>query len=128
MLRPDGADRRLLEGLHDSELTMRFVKNGTHLIAKDRIEWADYSRIEELVLIVGFNGQAIRITGIDALESAMALRPSCLEGTRLRWAKHRWLIHNLIGHPLMQVLALFKLYDAAFWVHDATVPTPRGAK
>ncbi|HUT76471.1 MAG TPA: hypothetical protein VM285_02230 [Polyangia bacterium] len=106
----------------------RFVKNGTHLVAVDRIEWADYSRIEELVLVVGFEDQTIRITGIDALESAMAMRPSCLEGKRLRWAKHKWLVHNLIGHPLMQLLALVGKYDLAFRVHEATVPMPRGAK
>lgn len=127
MLRQDGPGHRLLQGMHDQEL-MRFVKNGEHLIAVDRIEWANYSRIEELVLIVGFNDQTIRITGIDALESAMVLRPSCLEGKKLRWAKHRWLLHNLIGHPLMQLLALFGEYDLAFRVHEATVPMPRGAK
>ena len=104
----------------------RFVKNGTHLVAVDRIEWADYSRIEELVLVVGFQGRSIEITGIDALESAMAMRPSCLEGKRLRWAKNRWLVHNLIGHPLMQLLAMIGRHDLAFRVHDATVPMPRG--
>jgi hypothetical protein len=113
--------------MHDQEL-MRFVKNGEHLIAIDRIEWANYSRIEELVLIVGFNGQTIRITGIDALESAMALRPSCLEGKRLRWAKNKWLLHNLVGHPLMQLLAMVGRHDLAFKVHDATVPMPLGGK
>jgi len=107
---------------------MRFVKNGTHLIAVDRIEWANYDRIEELILIVGFQDQTIQITGIDALESAMALRPSILESKRLDWPKFMWAVHNLIGHPVMQILALFKFYDAAFWVHDVTVPKPSGAK
>lgn len=107
---------------------MRFVKNGTHLIAVDRITSADYSRIEELILDVQFEGQTLHITGIDALESAMALRPSILENKRLRWPKNMWAVHNLIGHPLMQILAFFGCYDAAFWVHDVTVPTPHGAK
>lgn len=105
---------------------MKFVKNGTHLIAVDRIDWADYSRIEDLVLLVGFQDQTIKIEGIDALESAMALRPSILEGKHLRWAKHRWLLHNMVGHPLMQLLALFRCYRAAFWIHDVTVPAPKG--
>lgn len=47
---------------------------------------------------------------------------------RIDWAKFMWAVHNLVGHPLMQILALFKFYDAAFWVHDVTVPKPRGAK
>jgi len=127
VLWPDGTHHRVLQGLHDQEL-MRFVKNGTHLIAVDRIEWANYDRIEELILIVGFQDQTIQITGIDALESAMALRPSILESKRLDWPKFMWAVHNLIGHPVMQILALFKFYDAAFWVHDVTVPKPSGAK
>jgi len=106
----------------------RFVKNGTHLVAVDRVDWADYSRIEELVLIVGFEDQVIQIEGIDALESAMALRPSALEGKKLRWAKNKWLVHNVVGHPLMQLFALFGWYNEAFWVHDRTVPMPEGPK
>ena len=98
---------------------MRFVKNGTHLIAVDRIDWVDYSRIEELVLVVGVGDQTTEITGIDALETAMVLRPSCLEGKRLRWAKNKWLVHNLIGHPLMQLLAVAGRHNLAFKVHDA---------
>lgn len=107
---------------------MKFVKNGTHLVAVDRIEWADYSRIEELRLVVGFDDQVIQIEGIDALESAMAMRPSCLEGKRLRWARRTWMLHNLVGHPLMQLLAMLGRHDLAFKVHDATVPAPLGGK
>jgi hypothetical protein len=58
----------------------------------------------------------------------MALRPSCLEGKRLRWAKNKWLLHNVVGHPMMQGLAMLGLYDLAFKVHEATVPMPEGAK
>jgi len=58
----------------------------------------------------------------------MALRPSLLEGKKLRWAKNKWLMHNLIGHPLMQCFALLGWYQAAFWVHDRTVPMPEGPK
>lgn len=104
---------------------MRFIKNGTHLIAVDRIESADYSRIEELILTIHHNDVETSIEGADALEAAMLLNPACLEGKRLRWAKHKWLVHNLIGHPLMQLFAIFKCYRCAFWIHDKTVPMPR---
>jgi len=107
---------------------VKYVKTGEHLLAVDRIDSADYSRIEDLILVVECDGRSITIEGIDALESAMVLRPSILEGKKLRWAKHRWLLHNLIGHPLMQILAMLKLYEWAFWVHDSTVPTPRGKR
>jgi hypothetical protein len=36
------------------------------------------------------------------------------------------MIHNIIGHPVMQLLAFFGFYRAAFWVHDKTVPRPVG--
>jgi hypothetical protein len=107
---------------------MKYVKTGEHLLPIDRIESADYSRIEDLILVVNVDGRSITIEGIDALESAMVLRPSCLEGKRLRWAKHKWMIHNLFGHPAMQILAMLGLYDLAFRVHDATVPKPLGRR
>jgi hypothetical protein len=107
----------------------RCIKNGTHLLPVDRVDSADYSRIEELVLVVRHSGGTeTTIEGIDALEAAMLLNPACLDGKRLRWARHRWLVHNLVGHPLMQVLALLKLHRWAFWVHDKTVPMPLGRR
>lgn len=65
---------------------------------------------------------------IDALELAYAVKPSAVEGKRLRYARGSWMVHNLLGHPLMQVLALFKLYRWAFWVHDKTAPRARGSR
>lgn len=47
---------------------------------------------------------------------------------RLRLAKRAWLVHNLVGHPLMQLLALFGCYRKAFAVHEATVPRPTGRR
>lgn len=106
----------------------RYVKNGTYLLPVERVDRADYSRIEELVLIIEHDGVSSVIEGIDALEAAMVLNPACLEGRRLRWARHAWLLHNLVGHPLMQVLALLGLGRLGLWVHDVTVPRPLGAR
>lgn len=106
----------------------RFVKNGTHLLPIDRIERADYSRIEDLVLVVEHDGVSTTIEGIDALESALVLNPACLEGKRLRWARRAWLVHNLVGHPAMQILVLLGMRRLGLLVHDATVPMPRGAR
>lgn len=104
----------------------RFVKTGKRLVAVDRIVSADYSDIENLRLsVTDQNGWTHDISGLDALEAAMVLNPACLEGHRLRWPKHVWAFHNLVGHPLMQVLAWFKQYKLAFWLHDMTVPKPK---
>ncbi len=40
------------------------------------------------------------------------------------WPKNAWVLHNLIGHPLMQILSWLGFKDLAIQVHDATVPTP----
>jgi hypothetical protein len=63
--------------------------------------------------------------GIHVIEAIMLLCPQLLEGQRMRWARHAWAVHNLIGHPLMQLLAFFGAHRTALWVHDITVPKPR---
>ncbi|MBP7134163.1 hypothetical protein KBA73_03015 [Patescibacteria group bacterium] len=61
-------------------------------------------------------------SGTYAIETLLLLKPSALEGTRVRWIRHAWVFHNLVGHPLMQVLAWLRLPSLAVRVHDATVP------
>ena len=34
----------------------------------------------------------------------------------------KWTLHNVIGHPLMEILSLFGLKRASDWVHDVTTP------
>lgn len=106
-----------------------FVKVGAVALAIEHIASADFERIEELMVTVTLsNGRTYEATAIDALEIAMVLKPSVLESRRLRWPKWAWLVHNLVGHPLMQILALLRQYRAAFWLHDSTVPRPLGSK
>lgn len=106
-----------------------YAKAGTEVFSLASIVTSDFSRIHELVAVVTLsNGNVVTATDIDALELAMLIKPSVLESRRLRWPRWAWLVHNLIGHPVMQILALFKLYKWAFWVHDATVPRPLGAR
>lgn len=107
----------------------RCIKNGTHLLPVSRVESADYSRIEELVLVVTHSGGTrTTLSGSDALEAAMLLNPACLEGRRLRWARGAWHLHNLVGHPLMSLLAACGLYRWALLVHDKTIPKPLGKR
>lgn len=73
------------------------------------------------------NGTMFTSHGIHAIEAAMILCPEALENRRMRWPRHMWSLHNLVGHPLMQILAFTGFYKAAFWVHDVTVPKPKGA-
>ena len=106
----------------------RFVRAGSRLIAVGAIRSADFSAIESLrVTIVHAEGTDVA-DGVHAIEALMELKPSALEGRRLRWAKRAWMVHNLVGHPLMQIFALLRLHRKALWIHDATVPSPRFGK
>ncbi len=100
--------------------------NGHVVIFCDDIVRVDVTDIEKLELHV-VTGDGTRSTsyGIHALEAAMRLCPEALESRRMRWYKHTWSIHNLVGHPVMQVLSFFGFYKTAFWFHDVTVPTPK---
>jgi hypothetical protein len=69
-------------------------------------------------------GRIIKLTIVDSYDLLMQIKPSALEGKRLKWLKNKWLIHNLIGHPLMQLLAFFGFGKLGIKIHEATIPTP----
>jgi hypothetical protein len=99
------------------------------LIAPDNVLAIDTSDLENLRIVVTTKThEDVEVTGIQALEAVMLMKPSAFENRRMKWAKHVWSIHNLIGHPLMQILAYLRLYKTAIKIHDATVPRPKGKK
>jgi len=103
-----------------------FILTPTKLLNPKDIRSVDLSQLGEgFVHLETFGGERETLTGPQAIEAVMALRPSALEGHRLKWPRHTWALHNLVGHPLMQLLAFVKLYKAAMWVHDVTVPKPK---
>lgn len=102
-----------------------FIVTPTAIVQRNKVTFLDLSRIEEAHLVLHYEGKTEVVQGPQAIDIVMQLRPSALEGKRLRWAKNVWVVHNLIGHPAMQVLALLGFYKAAMWVHDVTVPKPR---
>ena len=106
-----------------------FGKSEVGVFRYSLVATADFSRIEELQATVTLTtGEELSLSGSHALEAAYVLCPSVVEGRRMRFARHAWALHNLVGHPVMQLLAFFKLYDWAMWVHEATVPRCKGAK
>lgn len=106
-----------------------FVKIHGDLVNAAAIRSIDLSRVEELYIIVRLVDYTfVAVEGVEAVDLLMTLRPSSLEGRRLRWIRHWWAIHNLIGHPLMQILTWLGLPRWGLWVHEATVPRPRGKR
>lgn len=116
--------------LHESSVgddnKLMFGKANGRVFALDKIVSVDFSEIQDLhVVLTLSNSDTVDINGIEALELAMQIKPSILEGKRMKYAKCAWFIHNVFGHPLMQILAMFGLYKLAFLVHDKTVPKPK---
>ena len=104
---------------------MRFLKAGDIIIPVVSVESVDISMIETGYVDVFYEGgKTARAHGFDAFEIVMQLRPAAIEGRRLQWAKNAWAFHNLIAHPLMQILVWFGFKKLAIHLHDATVPRP----
>jgi hypothetical protein len=100
-----------------------FGKSDVGVFRYSLVAVADFSRIAELKARVTLTtGEVLPLSGSHALEAAYILHPSVVEGQHLRFARHAWALHNLLGHPVMQLLAFCKLYKQAMWVHEVTVP------
>ncbi|NQV89919.1 hypothetical protein HQ487_00755 [Candidatus Uhrbacteria bacterium] len=104
----------------------RFIHTGSALIAIDTIDLVDLSSLELGRAKLLSNGIEYELTGTYLIELLMELKPSALEGRRLRWMRHRWVVHNLLGHPLMQLFVFVNAHKLALWIHEATVPRPTG--
>jgi hypothetical protein len=103
------------------------IKAGTLIVPLARIEAVDLTELERgRVMVTHAGGQTAWASGVDAYDLVLRLHPSALEGRRLRWVKHAWALHNLVAHPLMQVLAWLGLPRLGIALHDRTVPRPLG--
>jgi hypothetical protein len=105
-----------------------FVKAGDTIIRIDDIQSIDMARIEQGILNVTHKGGISEARDFDAFEIVMLLQPAAIEGRRLRWAKNAWAFHNLVAHPLMQVMVWLGFKKRAIWLHDVTVPKPIGLR
>ena len=104
-----------------------FFRAGDRLLRVEDVCQVDVSRLVEHQVVVYMADRHVAVlTGTDAVELVMLLKPSALEGRRLRWARHAWSVHNMVGHPLMQVLAWLGKPRWGVWVHDVTTPRPQG--
>ncbi len=79
----------------------------------------------DLVVTVSFNpAGTVEVRGQPAIDLVMRLCPSALEGRKFKYARHSWAFHNLIAHPLMQLLAFVGKSKAGLAIHDMTIPRP----
>jgi len=103
------------------------LKAGDELIPFDHVKRINLANIENSeVEIITVEGESFVARGFDAVEAVWAFKPSAVEGRRLKWKKGSWAFHNVVAHPLMQVLAWLGFTHLAIRLHDATTPVPRG--
>ncbi len=105
-----------------------FLKAGQTIVPITAVERLDLHELENGVVYLGAYGETFRLTDFDAFEAVMLLHSTALEGRRLRWPRHAWAFHNLVAHPVMQLLVWLGFRRAGLWVHDVTVPRPVGVR
>lgn len=49
-------------------------------------------------------------------------------GLRMVWRRWDWALHNLVAHPLMQIMAWCGMGRQAVRLHDWSTPRPRGVR
>lgn len=103
------------------------IKAGTMLLPFEDVARVDISGLERGLVGVHMKDKSShKARGFDAIEAVMVLKPSAVEGLRLRWRPHAWAFHNLCAHPLVQIMAWCGWKRAAVRFHDWTTPAPRG--
>jgi len=102
-----------------------FFRAGDFVLPLDGIRALDVSKVVEHEVTVEHDRGTFVLTGADAIEVVMLVKPSALEGRRLRWVRGAWATHNILGHPLMQVLAWLGRPRLGIRVHDRTTPRPQ---
>lgn len=105
---------------------IRYGDRGLHTIVEHRVFALDASELESHLRLHMHTSDGRRLTaeGLYAVDAVLALCPTLFENLRMRWLRHRWALHNLVGHPLMQLLAFLRMHRLALWIHDVTVPRP----
>jgi hypothetical protein len=103
------------------------LKAGSTLIPFTTVHHVEIDKIDQRVAVIfTHDGERHEAYGFDAVEAVYALKPTAVEGERaLKWEEGSWAFHNIVGHPVMQILAWIGFKKAAIWIHDVTAPEAR---
>lgn len=103
---------------------MHHIKAGSFLIRPEDVKELDLFYIEKGWVTLKTDKDCYIISGLDAIEAVMLLKPSALEGKRMRWQRNAWAFHNFVAHPIVQILVWMGFKKQAIRFHDWTVPKP----
>lgn len=103
-----------------------FVHFNDKLINSDTIDWVDFTNLvaKGYIRIYHKNEEYDIVEGPEAFDVIMRLCPNALEGKRAEYQRHAWAVHNIIGHPLMQIFSWLGFPQIGLAIHDKTVPNP----
>lgn len=103
-----------------------FVHFNGKLVNTDVIETITFEDLAKWGFVhVHFrDGEMEPVEGPEAFNLIMELCPQALEGQNAKYHRHAWAIHNLLGHPLMQIFSWLGLTKLGLKIHDKTVPNP----
>ena len=103
-----------------------FIHYNEKLTNSDDIDWVDFSNLVEkgYIRIYHKDGEYDIVEGPQAFDVIMRLSPAALEGKRAKYHRHAWAVHNIIGHPLMQIFSWLGFPQIGLAIHDKTVPNP----
>ena len=106
-----------------------FVNFNSKIVNVDTINYISTDKlVDHRFISVHFkDGKMEAVENTKAVEVLMRLFPAALEGKRMKFIRNSWAIHNLIGHPLMQICSWLNLTSLGIKIHDATVPLPKVA-
>jgi hypothetical protein len=99
---------------------LEYFRAGDQILPIDGIYSVDTAQLERHEVTVFHRDGVFRLTGADAIDLVMIVKPSALEGRRLRWVRGAW-----AGHVGMQILAWLKIPTWGVWLHEATTPRPQ---
>lgn len=104
-----------------------FLHYNHKIVNSNIIGWIDCTNyFEDKYIVIFYSSKGSeKVDDPEATNIITKLAPSLLEGERAEYTKYAWTLHNLIGHPMMQIFELLKLNKLSSWAHDVTLPKPK---
>lgn len=107
-----------------------FLLVGKKVVPLSTVRWVDFSQLATNGSIhVRLDNPGcpdvsgtFELQGTEAVEALLVIHPIALEAAGARWMKRSWTLHNLFGHPVLEVLARLGFPKLGLRVHDATMP------
>lgn len=104
-----------------------FIFYNNKIVNSDFISKIDCEKLfsENYLTINLKDGTEEIVIGTESINIIMRLCPAFLEGKRLKYIRNAWAIHNMVGHPLMQIFSWIGLPSLGIKIHDKSTPNPK---